>query len=85
MPKRTSRSKHLPQSIEHGAASFGRWATTDHLHVADICKAKLGFRDTLFLVIVGLALRCLGLLGSLAVIYLMVIYGLPWFLFGTLP
>ncbi len=85
MPKRTSRSKHLSQTIENGAASFGRWASTDHLHVADICNAKLGFRDTLFLVIVGLVLRCLGLLGSLAVIYLMVIYGLPWFLFGTLP
>lgn len=85
MPKRTSRSKPLSQTIEHGAASFGRWATTDHLHVADICNAKLGFRDTLLLLVAGLVLRCLGLLGSLAVIYLMVIYGLPWFIFGTLP
>lgn len=85
MPKRISRRTSLPQSLNHSAASFGRWVTTDHLHVADICNAKLGFRDTLFLVIVGLVLRCLGLLGSLAVIYAMVIYGLPWFLFGTLP
>lgn len=85
MPKRISRSKPLTQSLNHSAASFGRWATTDHLHVADICKAKLGFKDTLFLLVAGLVLRCLGLLGSLAIIYIMVIYGLPWFLFGTLP
>ena len=85
MPKQSPQIKRFMHAVERGAISLGRWATTDHLQVADLCKAKLGFWNTLLLIFASLILRTLGVLASVAVFYAMLFYGLPWFLFGHLP
>ena len=85
-PRNTSRVRSLPQHLQKGATTLGRWATTDHLHIAELSAMPgIGFWNTLIYIGAALVLRLLGLLGSLAIIYFLVIYGIPWLLFGQLP
>jgi len=81
LPKRPSRSIRR-NPLNSAASSIGRWITTDHVQVDKIIELSLGFWNTVGYLLLALIIRCLGLLGSMAVIYLMVGYGLPWFFFG---
>lgn len=72
---------------DKGFSSLAKWATKDHIGVnrALSYMPMLGFFQTCRLIIYLFLLRLLGILGTVVVFYLMIAYGLPYFLFGSNP
>ncbi len=83
MTKRNS----LPRSISRGATLLGQWASTDHSGITAFLSRNVyyGFWNTLAYIVIALIIHLLGAIGTVAMAYAMIFYGLPWFLFGYLP
>jgi hypothetical protein len=67
--------------------ALGRWAITDHSGITTLLSRDVyyGFWDTLKFIVMALIIHLLGAIGTAMMIWLVIFYGIPLFLFGYIP
>lgn len=72
--------------FDNAGSSFAKWMTTDHTGFSRsiLDMPKMGFMDTCKHVVTTFLISMLGILGSAFIVYLMIAYGIPYFLFGSI-
>jgi hypothetical protein len=78
-----SAAKYASKYASKAAAGLGRWGTTDHTGSAKFFASmpRMGFVDTITIVLVHIVTTILGAIGSAFVVYLLIAYGIPALLF----
>jgi hypothetical protein len=78
-----SAAKYASKYASKAAVGLGRWATTDHTGSAKFFATmpRMGFVDTITIVLVHIVTTILGAIGSAFLVYLLIAYGIPALLF----
>ena len=82
-----SAAKTAYRHFDRAGSSFGRWLTTDHTGMsrAMIEMPSMGLFDTLYYVAMHFLIAIVGALLSGLMAFVIIYYGIPYFLFGFLP
>ena len=80
-------AKTTGRYADKAAGSFAKWLTTDHTGFGEalINMPPMGFWNTVQYVVICFILAILGSLLSGLILFLMIAYGIPYFLFGSIP
>ena len=78
-----SATKYASKYASKATVGLGRWATTDHTGSAKFFATmpRLGFLNTITIVLVHIVTTILGTIGSAFLVYLLIAYGIPALLF----
>ena len=78
---------HASNAANKSMTALGRWAITDHSGITTLLSRDVyyGFWDTLKFIVMALIIHLLGAIGTVLVIWLLIFYGIPLFLFGYIP
>ncbi len=70
--------------LDKSASSLFRWASTDHSGIGRMLELmpKLSFLDSILYSLLHLLIAILGIILQIVWWYLIIAYGIPWFLFG---
>jgi len=89
MPNRPNHSlirnlQSVGRILDKWASGLFRWASDDHSGIGRMFELmpKLSFLDTIIYSLLHLLIAILGIILQLTWWYLIIAYGIPWFLFG---
>ncbi len=80
-------SKTILQTADKSMSALGKWAITDHTGISQslINMPSMGFIDTCKYIVTMILISVAGAIGTGLMIYLLICYGIPYFVFGFIP
>jgi hypothetical protein len=78
---------HASNAANKSMTALGRWAITDRSGITTLLSRDVyyGFWNTLAYIVMALIIHLLSAIGTVLVIWLLIFYGIPLFLFGYIP